>query len=302
MEKTEAGDLEKHAFLHHNPTPAIQYSNGAKRGASDSKSACCGKKCCCCTISWKCCGITSAVILVIIGAIIGGGFLYLHILKSRLTGTASSENAAEWESFLTKTDSSGSEGNNGDLITGDYVLVSYDENYPELLKAYGIPSFIVPFILGSSETIHLTRNGDRFKMVTETENYPKKEVNFKIGQLFEKEWGQKKKGIMHSNCTLPEPNKLFCSFEERKKGWMLTEEISFSKGGFINNCHFLTRNVKTKRFYQRQGISLNDFGLDSKTSNLTLIVPPSEEEDYPFAKNDDEDDFGDFESIDSDFD
>ena len=49
-----------------------------------------------------------------------------------------------------------------------YVLVSYDENYPELLKAYGIPSFIVPFILESSETINLSRNGDRFKMVTIT--------------------------------------------------------------------------------------------------------------------------------------
>ena len=41
-------------------------------------------KCCCCTTSWKCCGIASAVILVIVGAIIGGGFLYLHVLKSRL--------------------------------------------------------------------------------------------------------------------------------------------------------------------------------------------------------------------------
>ena len=48
------------------------------------------------------------------------------------------------------------------------MLVSYDENYPELLKAYGIPSFIVPFILGSSETISLTRTGDSFKMVTKT--------------------------------------------------------------------------------------------------------------------------------------
>ena len=61
------------------------------------------------------------------------------------------------------------------------------------------------------------------------EGYPKKEVNFAIGQLFEKEWGQKAKGIMHSNCTLPEPNRLFCFLEERKKGWMLTEEYTFSK-------------------------------------------------------------------------
>merc|ERR1712223_1904136 len=101
MEKSEAGgDLEKQAFLHqHNPTPAIQYSKTAD--ATSNQSACCGKKCCCCAISWKCCGITFAVILVIVGAIIGGGFLYLHILRSRLTGTASSEDADEWELRLT---------------------------------------------------------------------------------------------------------------------------------------------------------------------------------------------------------
>ena len=53
--------------------------------------------------------------------------------------------------------------------------------------------------------------------------------NFVIGEIFEKEWGQRKKGIMHTNCTLPESNKMFCVLEEREKGWNLTEEFDFSK-------------------------------------------------------------------------
>jgi len=300
MEKTEAGDLEKHAFLHHNPTPAIQYSktaSEAKRGASDSQSACCGKKCCCCTISWKCCGITSAVILVIVGAIIGGGFLYLHILRSRLTGTASSEHAEEWETFLKgSANSSGSAGNNGDLITGEYVLVSYDENYPELLKAYGIPSFIVPFILESSETINLSRNGDRFKMVTITD-WETKEYEFVNGEIFTVGWGRKD-GVMHSNCTTSEPNKMICISEERKKGWKIIDESTFSTGGMIRNRHFVTADVRAKKFYQREGgQNDNSFGTGSDYGNLTILG--GEDENYPFA-SDDEDYFAEFDTMDDD--
>ena len=53
--------------------------------------------------------------------------------------------------------------------------------------------------------------------------------NFVIGEIFEKEWGQRKKGIMHTNCSLPESNKMFCVLEERERGWNLTEEFDFSK-------------------------------------------------------------------------
>ena len=53
--------------------------------------------------------------------------------------------------------------------------------------------------------------------------------DFAIGEIFEKEWGQRKKGIMHTNCSLPESNKMFCVLEERERGWNLTEEFDFSK-------------------------------------------------------------------------
>ena len=53
--------------------------------------------------------------------------------------------------------------------------------------------------------------------------------NFAIGEIFEKEWGQRKKGIMHTNCSLPESNKMFCVLEERERGWNLTEEFDFLK-------------------------------------------------------------------------
>ena len=35
--------------------------------------------------------------------------------------------------------------------------MSYDENYSSYLKAMGIPFFLVPLILGSKETIIMTR-------------------------------------------------------------------------------------------------------------------------------------------------
>ena len=60
--------------------------------------------------------------------------------------------------------------------------------------------------------------------------------NFVIGEIFEKEWGQRKKGIMHTNCTLPESNKMFCVLEERERGWNLTEEFDFSKVHMLVVC------------------------------------------------------------------
>ena len=76
----------------------------------------------------------------------------------------------------------------------------------------------------------------------------------------------------------------------------------YLQGGFMIDIHFLTKNVKTKKFYQRQGGSIKDnsFGLDSKTSDLTVISPPSEDEDYPFS-NTNEDPFGDFDTMDDDW-
>jgi len=295
--KTENGDLEKHAFLHHNPTPAIQYSKTAAETKRASQSACCGNKCCCCTTSWKCCGIATAVILVIVGAIIGGGFLYLHVLKSRLTGTASSEDAAEWETLLTKGNADESVGSNTDLITGDYVLVSYDENYPELLKAYGIPSFIVPFILGSSETISLTRTGDSFKMVTKTD-WKTSEYEFANGEEFQVPWGRKG-GIMHSICNAPEPNKMVCISEEREKGWNIIDESSFSTGGMIRNRHFVTKDVRAKKFYQRKGslVENDSFGMEG---NLTVLGAGDEDSPFSDTSEDYVDPFADFETMDDD--
>ena len=34
---------------------------------------------------------------------------------------------------------------------------------------------------------------------------------------------------MHTNCSLPESNKMFCLLEERERGWNLSEEFDFSK-------------------------------------------------------------------------
>ena len=55
------------------------------------------RRCCCCKCSWTCAAIVCVVIVVVVGAVIGGGYAYM---RSRLTGTASSEDSAEWEAKL----------------------------------------------------------------------------------------------------------------------------------------------------------------------------------------------------------
>ena len=69
------------------------------------------------------------------------------------------------------------------------------------------------------------------------------------------------------------------------------------QGGFLYIRHFITKNIKAKKFYQRQGalIKDNSFGLDS---DMTIIAP-EDEGNYPFSNTDD-DFFGDFDSVDND--
>ena len=54
-----------------------------------------------------------------------------------------------------------------------------------------------------------------------------KEYEFVNGEIFTVGWGRKD-GVMHSNCTTQEPNKMICISEERKKGWKIIDESTFS--------------------------------------------------------------------------
>ena len=46
------------------------------------------------------------------------------------------------------------------LFVSRYELVSYDENYEKYLKALGIPFFVVPLIVGASETLEFEASDD----------------------------------------------------------------------------------------------------------------------------------------------
>ena len=75
----------------------------------------------------------------------------------------------------------------------------------------------------------------------------------------------------------------------------LSNNVINFQGGFLYIRHFITKNIKAKKFYQRQGalIKDNSFGLDS---DMTIIAP-EDEGNYPFSNTDD-DFFGDFDSVD----
>ena len=47
-----------------------------------------------------------------------------------------------------------------------YVLVKYDEHYPAMMSALGVPSIAMPFVLGASERLSYIKNGDLELSVT----------------------------------------------------------------------------------------------------------------------------------------
>ena len=117
-----------------------------------------GKKGCCCECcTWKkACFIFWIIIVILVLVFIG---LYFGA-KSKLTGEATSEDSEEWEQSLSSNEDT--QLGPTALINGQYKLVSYDENYETYLKAVGIPFFLVPLILSSSETLYITASDDPY--------------------------------------------------------------------------------------------------------------------------------------------
>ena len=69
----------------------------------------------------------------------------------------------------------------------------------------------------------------------------------------------------------------------------------------IRNRLFATKNIRAKKFYQREGgqDNENSFGTGSDFGNLTVLG--GEDENYPFS-SDDEDAFAVFDTMDDDYD
>jgi len=249
---------------------------------------CCGRKCCCCITSWKCCGITTGVILLIIGLLFGMAAYGFHkkIQKAAAKSKEMQRGASEWESRLSNdTLNSSAE----DLINGSYQVVSYDKNYEKYLAAWGIPSFFIPFVLIASEDITITKTAEKITVSTKKEGDDDVKVDiFKYGEITEMEYGSRKKGILHTNCTNPMLNVILCEMEERSKSWALVDRFEFFRDGFVKKREHVTKGIKAKKYYQRQGIPIGDntFG----TNQEDVVVIPTyddEEEEY-------EDPFSDF--------
>ncbi len=110
--------------------------------------------------------------------------------------------------------------------------MSYDENYESYLKSMGIPFFVVPIILGASESLTVeatsdpegiwtltTKNGKictyilLVRSVAEPPpsislaDFLERESKFRLGEEFEMVWGRNS-GVMHNVCTLKAVNVL----------------------------------------------------------------------------------------------
>ena len=60
------------------------------------------------------------------------------------------------------------------------------------------------------------------------------------------------------------------------------------QGGMIRNRYFVTKDVRAKKFYKREGGLVKDdtFGMGDNLGNLTVIPT---DDDYPFSEENDDD-------------
>merc|ERR1712018_359073 len=211
-------------------------------------------KCCTC----KCCAITCGVIfgVIVLILIIGGIMWKQRQDKAQAEISQFEAGSKEWKRKLEKGMHNISSG-----ISGTYELKGYDENYEEYMKAYGIPSIIVALIVGKPESLIVTKPKENesfytMKKITDggaSVDHHKFKLNVKHDTPY-----NKGKGSMQTICTTPEKNILECKKNETEKGWKITDRFEFEPLGIINTKTFHTKNIVTKKYYERQGIDISE--------------------------------------------
>ena len=68
------------------------------------------------------------------------------------------------------------------------------------------------------------------------------EISFEWKSLWNMTYGRNM-GVMWSNCTRESQNVIFCTSEEREKGWLLTSKLIFSELGMVNERFFANKNI-----------------------------------------------------------
>jgi len=283
-----------------------QYSG--KQQQLESRRKCC--RCCTC----KCCCLSAVAVLVVVGGVMLGLYLWFKAkMDAAKVGGASSENNELWESTL-----SGGEGSNN--FTGEFQLVSYSPSYEAYLKAFGIPGFIVGFILQAKEVIKIRAFQNGTYTLHSATGFSEQEIFFEMGKEFEMTWGRNK-GIMHSICNQEGPNAWKFHSQEHVKGWNVSSKLEFYDFGIVNTRHFVNEDITCKKYFKRLGMGNLDIGgvVGNGNGNVTdakmfgddvmgddVIMINIEEgptdEDSPFQDDEDEDyDFGESEmSLDDD--
>jgi len=195
------------------------------------------KKICCC-----CC--TSLVFLI------AGAVTIIYLLLFVFKHGDKSADAAKWEAEL----AGGKMAAESSDVTmdGTYTLQSYDDQYESYLKAMGIPWYVVPIILASSETLRIKVSQHGADIQTETA-WATRDMSFQFGSEFNMTYGRNS-GTLWNVCKRETNSVMACRSEEREKGWELLSKMIFSEKGMVNERTFVleTGDMVAKKYYRRE--------------------------------------------------
>lgn len=234
-----------------------------------------------CTL--KCACIAFGICVLIVAMIIGAGAIW-YFSKINASGI-SSENSDEWKKKLTSSEKLENVNGANSPFAGKFKLVSYDDNYGDYLRGLGIPGFIVPIILGASETLVVETPKPEYYhnqawKITGITDAGEKILEFMLNEQFKYE-PKKGYGYEYNVPSMPREGVIFMNKYFPKKNRNSTEEMEFSASGIINTLRILYPvQIETRKYYERIIPGIND--------------QPAVTEPSPFS--DDEDDWGDDDS------
>lgn len=133
------------------------------------------------------------------------------------------------------------------VMTGKYVRTK-DEKYEEFLSKLGVGVILRKAATVSTPTMEITKNGNKWKMVTKT-ILKSIEVNFELGVPFEETSTDGRK--CKTTVTMEGDNKLITNqvaIEEGKKSVKVIRE--FTDEGI--DVQWICEDVVSKQFFKRQ--------------------------------------------------
>ena len=110
-----------------------------------------------------------------------------------------------------------------------------------------------------------------------TEGIRKVTKEFSLHEEFEVDMGRNR--LTFQTASMPNNHTLVFDIKDREKGFEFTSTFLFTNAGAVNERHFITKNITTKKYYERIIPGVND-GSNESTSPSPFSEDSNDDDEF----------------------